>query len=296
MAFGGAALKLVQTFLYVVEFGCAALILGIYSYFLSVLADRDAPIYTWTKAVEGMSGAAVLYLIFAVLLTCCLGGKTFFAFLAIILDLLFGAAFVAIAVLTRNGAHSCSGYVKTPLGDGQSSSKEGFRSEGQGNQITYSVSLGTACRLNTACFAVAVLGAFLFLISALVQLALGRHHKKEKRFGPSPANNYTAGTGIRFWQRRRKNRGGLRDPEMSGAAATSPTTHTNGALAPGVGDYRPSHDTAYTGTTTQSTTYDAPHKPLVGGYHTAPTGTYNTPADGYHAPTGGKYATPATNY
>lgn len=159
MAFGGAALKLFQTVLYAIEFLCAALILGIYSYFLSILADRNAVIYTWVKAVEGVSGAAVVYTLFAVVLTCCLGGKTLFAFLAIVLDLLFCGAFVALAVLTRDGAHSCTNRVVTPLGTGQSSSKQGFGSNGQGNQITYAVSLGTACRLNTACFAVAILGA-----------------------------------------------------------------------------------------------------------------------------------------
>jgi len=283
MALGGAALKLFQTILYAIEFCCAGIILGIYSYFLSVLADRDLPIYTWAKAVEGMSGAAVLYTIFAVLLTCFLGGKTFFALLAILLDLLFCAAFVAIAVLTRDGAHSCSGHVNTPLGNGQSNAKEGFRSNGpdQGHQVTYAVSLGTACRLNSASFAVAILGAVLFLLSALVQLALNRHHKKEKRYGPSPANGYTRGSGTKFWQRRRKNHG-LRDAEMAGAV---PAT---GALAPGhtthtthtAHDVRPSHDTAYTGSTaaTHGATYENPHKPLAGGYHTAPAGTYNNNA------------------
>jgi hypothetical protein len=152
MGLGGATLKLFQTLLYALEFCCAAIILGIYSYFLSVLADRNAPIYTWAKAVEGMSGAAVLYLIFAVLLT-------FFAFIAIVLNLLFCGAFVAIAVLTRDGAHSCKGNVSTPLGNGPASSKQGFGSNGQGNQITYAASLGTVCRLNTACFAVAIVGA-----------------------------------------------------------------------------------------------------------------------------------------
>lgn len=34
-----------------------------------------------------------------------------------------------------------------------------------------------------------------FIISALTELALGRHRKKEQRFGPSPANNYTSGYG-----------------------------------------------------------------------------------------------------
>lgn len=41
-----------------------------------------------------------------------------------------------------------------------------------------------------------------FIISALTELALGRHRKKEQRFGPSPANNYTSGYGS-------KRRGGL---------------------------------------------------------------------------------------
>lgn len=80
----GGALRLFQTFLYALAFCCAAVILGIYSYFLSVLADRNFAIPTYEKAVEGLSGAAVLYLIFAVVLTCCLGGIQIFAFLAMV--------------------------------------------------------------------------------------------------------------------------------------------------------------------------------------------------------------------
>ena len=159
MAFGGAALKTVALIIYGLAFCCSALILGVYSYFLSVLADRDLVIETWTKAVTGMSGAAVLYTAFAVLLTCCLGGKSFFAFLAIILNVLFTGAFVAIAVLTRDGVQSCTGVVDTPIGTGPSNAKEGFGNDGERNQITYAVSLGTACRLNSASFAVAIAGA-----------------------------------------------------------------------------------------------------------------------------------------
>ncbi|KAF2689213.1 hypothetical protein K458DRAFT_413508 [Lentithecium fluviatile CBS 122367] len=280
MALGGAALKLFQTILYAIEFCCAGIILGIYSYFLSVLADRDLFIATWIKAVTGLAGAAVLYTIFAVLLTCFLGGKTLFAFLGIIFDILFVGAMVAIAVLTRDGAHSCSGFVNTPLGDGQSSSKQGFGSDGDGNQITYAASLGSSCRLNSACFAVAIAAALLFLVSALVQLCLGRIHKKEKRYGPSPSNGYTKGSGVKFFGRKHKNRN-VRDAEMAGAVPAAGAT----MLAPGGRDYRPSHDTAYTGSTVApaSATYDHTHKPMTGGYHTAPTGTYNN-------------ATPATNY
>ena len=71
-----------------------------------------------------------------------------------------------------------------------------------------------------------------------------------------------------------------RDPEM--AAGAIPATG-GGLAAPGAHDYRPSHDTAYTGSTVAApgATYENSHKPLSGGYHTAPTGTYNTPATNY---------------
>lgn len=58
-----------------------------------------------------------------------------------------------------------------------------------------------------------------FIVSALTELALGRHRKKEQRFGPSPANNYTSGYGAGpkrgLFGLRRKNRAdtdGLGDP------------------------------------------------------------------------------------
>jgi hypothetical protein len=275
MAIGGAVLRLSSTALYALEFCCAGIILGIYSYFLSVQADRDVTIPRWQQAVTGMSGGVVLYTIFAILLTCFLGGKAFFAFLGMILDLACAGAMIAIAVLTRDGASSCTGNVQTPLGDGPSDSKEGFGSNGQGNQVTYSASLGATCRLNTACFAVAIIGAFLFLISIPLHILLSRHHKKEKRYGPGPSNGYTKGSGLKFWQRNQR-RKGLRDPEVG-------TVPVSGGLAAPVHDVRPSHDTAYTGSTVAAPNAGYEHnKPIHGGYHTAPTGTYhNTPATNY---------------
>lgn len=59
--------------------------------------------------MEGLTGAGVLYTVFAVLLTCILGGHRVFAFIAIFLDILFCGAFIAVAVLTRDGADSCKG-------------------------------------------------------------------------------------------------------------------------------------------------------------------------------------------
>lgn len=40
-----------------------------------------------------------------------------------------------------------------------------------------------------------LLPSVFFIISALTELGLARHRKKEQRFGPSPANNYTSGYG-----------------------------------------------------------------------------------------------------
>merc|ERR1712000_547788 len=179
----------------------AALVLGIYSYFLSVLADKNIHIPAWEKAVEGMSGAACLYLIFCVLLTLFLGGIRFFAFIAIVLDICFVGCFAAIAYYTRHGANACKGVVNTPLGTGLG----GEAAPGAGDW-------GYVCSLNTACFAVSIVNIFLFLVTAAVQFLLARHHQKEKRYGPSPSNNYTSGTGRRpFWKRNRGAARGTRD-------------------------------------------------------------------------------------
>lgn len=67
------------------------------------------------KAVEGMSGAAVIYTAFATLLTCFLGGIAFFAYLAVVLDVLFCIAMIAIAILTRGGRRTNGG--SSPLGN-----------------------------------------------------------------------------------------------------------------------------------------------------------------------------------
>jgi len=289
MAFGGAALKIVQTFFYVLCFLCAALILGIYSYFLSVQADHKSGIPQWQKAVEGMSGIGVVYTIFAVVLTCCLGGKPFFAFVAIILDFLLFGAFIAIAIMCRNGVGSCSGdNVKSPLGTGPSGDHAGYGSGGFGtgsNQnVTFSASYGFSCRLNKVCFAVAIIGAFLFLFSAFIQIGLARHHKREKRYGPSPTNNYTSGSGGSWFKRRRArkttNAAYNKDAELGAVGAVGAdglaAHHLQHADA-----VRTSHETGYTGTTAGATgtyvgdKYETTHPtiPTTGGYHTGPTGT-----------------------
>jgi hypothetical protein len=45
--------------------------------------------------------------------------------------------------------------------------------------------------------------SFLFVISLALQVPLFRHNQRQKRYGPSPGNNYTSGSGRRpFWRRR----------------------------------------------------------------------------------------------
>lgn len=202
MRIGGIVLR-------VLEFGASAVALGIFSYFLAVLSDNNLEIAKWKQAVEGISGAAVLYTIFGVILTLCLGGNKFFGFLAVVLDILFALAFIAVAYLTRHGAGSCSGYVRTPLGDGPSDTgAQGYGADGfgfgNGENVTYFPNLRTACRFNTAVFAVAIINIFLFLLTAAYQVAMIKHHQKEKAYGPSPKNNYTSGSGRgKFWQRKK---------------------------------------------------------------------------------------------
>jgi len=221
MALGGAMLRITATCLRILEFACAGLVLGVYSYFLAVLAKHNVPIPTWEKAVEGMAGAGALYAIFGVIFTLCLGGIAFFGLLGVVLDILFAAAFAAIAYYTRHGAGSCSGVVNTPIGTGLSNQD----APGAGT-------FGYACTLNTASFAVSILAIVLFLISAIFNVLLIRHHKKEKRYGPSPSNNYTKGMGRRpFWRRNKPIRG-TRDAELATAGTTQPRiSHETGLTA-----------------------------------------------------------------
>lgn len=153
--FGGVALKGLALFLRFIEFCCAAIILGIFSYFLSVLVDHSLPVATYIRAVEGISGAGVVYTLFALLLVVCLGGIAVLSFIAIILDVAFTGAFIYVAWATRGGASSCSGNVATPLGNGNTRTSN--RVTGGDGGITILPSFRTACKLQTATFAVAII-------------------------------------------------------------------------------------------------------------------------------------------
>lgn len=148
----GIALKFLQWFIRGVQFLCAAVILGIFSYFLATLHNHNLNIDNSVRAVAGISGSAVLYTLIGLVLLCCVAGFAFTSFIAIVLDFCFIGCFIYVAVVNKNGAGSCNGYVDTPFGQGQS----GNNVSGS-NGFTALPSFHTACRLQTACLAVAII-------------------------------------------------------------------------------------------------------------------------------------------
>lgn len=148
MKLGGVLLKSNSSLIRALEFLISLFVLGTFSYYIGVLHRNHLYVPIWIRAVEGIAGAAVIYTFLAVILTFFLGGVMFFAFLGILLDLAFCGAFIAVAVLARDGAHSCSGSVSTPLGDGMASAL------GAGGNH-----LNRICKLEKAIFAVAIANA-----------------------------------------------------------------------------------------------------------------------------------------
>ncbi|PBP17495.1 hypothetical protein BUE80_DR011737 [Diplocarpon rosae] len=228
--FGGLALKSVSLTLRLIQFCCAAVVLGIFTYYLVTLHNHNIYIPNHVRAVEGIAGAAIVYIIVAGLLVCCLGGFAFFSALGMLLDLAFTGAFVYVAWVNRHATESCSGSVTTPYGKGNTQVNDSF--EGVADGFTDVPSLKTACRLQKAAFAVAIVALVFFFLSIFVEYGLIRHRKKEKAFGPSPHNGYTAGLPRRkFWQRQSKT--------ASSAAENGDTLPTHATPA----DMRPSYAT-----------------------------------------------------
>ncbi|KAF7548230.1 hypothetical protein G7046_g8751 [Stylonectria norvegica] len=202
----GLTLKFLQWFIRGVQFGCAALILAVFSYFLATLHNHHLPISTKLRAVEGISGVAVLYTLAGLLLLCCVAGLAFTSAIAILFDVAFIGAFIYVAIANKNGASSCNGYVDTPFGRGN----------------------------------------VFFILSILVELALARHHRKEKRFGPSPKNNYTSGSGKKggFLSRILRRRGNRGTQDAALPAHTTPSQ---------LEDYRQSNGTERTAVNSEPT-------------------------------------------
>lgn len=288
MPLGGALLKSGQSGIRLLQLLSSIVILGIFSYFLAVLARHSLFKARWVKAVEGIAGAAVLWTLIATLLTCFVGGLAAFGALALILDILFIGGFIAVAYFNRGGIRRCSGYVSTALGD----SDTRFPRPSNLGRTSYVPNYKAACRMEKGVFAVSIILIALFLLSALLQILLVRHHKKEKRYGPSPANGYTSGSGRKGFFGRKANNDYARDAELAttGTTAVVEEKHHN--------HIRPSGETGYTGST--MATADAAH--TSNKYNTQPTvpvvatsgntGTYVAPVNYENATTTATWTSP----
>ncbi|RAO67249.1 uncharacterized protein BHQ10_003261 [Talaromyces amestolkiae] len=237
MGLGSVVLRILANGIRILQFLAGAVMLGIFSYFLAVLSNHHLPIAQWIRAVEGLAGAATLYALLGSIFTVCLGGIMFFGVLGMVLDVCFVGASVAIAVMTRHGTQTCSGDVTTPLGNGPSDSNaSGYGSNGfgfgSGETVTYLPNLGLACRLEKTVFAVSIISIFLFIVSFFLAIPMVRSRRREKRFGPSPANGYTSGSTRRrgFWRRNKTT-----NPDTAGAD-TLPGHPTPGEVETG---YKP---------------------------------------------------------
>lgn len=139
------ALKFLQWLIRGIQFGCCAVGLALYSYFLAEAARHDIQIPKWVRAIEGITGVGVVYTFLGLLLLCCLAGHPFTSFIAIVLDIAFVGAFIYVAQANRGGAGSCTGQVTTPLGDGDAK-------ETADDLPSYKI----LCQMETAVFATAL--------------------------------------------------------------------------------------------------------------------------------------------
>ncbi|KAI1391020.1 uncharacterized protein F4822DRAFT_395217 [Hypoxylon trugodes] len=257
----GFALKLVQWFFRGIQFCCSALILALFSYFLATLTSRHLTIPTWTRAVEGISGVGVLYTVLGLLLLCCLAGHPFTSFIAIVLDICFIGGYIYVASANRGGASSCTGQVDTPFGTGEASDLI------DNKHPTYR----QVCQMQTACLAVSIVAIIFFVFSALLEVVLVRQRRKEQRFGPSPANNYTSGYAKRrglFGLFRRKQTADTTDPNV-----LPEHTHPD--------QMRPSYNTETTAVGPEPTTYSKYGYDGQTAYPETGTATAHTQPAGY---------------
>lgn len=107
-----------------------------------------------------------------------------------------------------------------------------------------------------------------------------RHHRKEKAFGPSPANNYTAGSTprrTRFWQRKHHDEAAL---AAGGLAATEKSHPDSLPIHSTPADVRNSYNTDNTAVGTEAP-YNKYGAGSVGDGHAAPNAGYREP--GYPA-------------
>lgn len=147
MSLSGVFLRFGGTFLRILEFCLATIIMAIFAHFVDNIRDSGYRVGSSWIAVLSISAAAAVYTLFGVMFTLCLGGSMFFGNLAIMLDVAFMGAFIYVAYTTRGGSDGCDGITYTPLGNGYVGSR---------TRRHVVSSLYRTCQLDTVCFSFAV--------------------------------------------------------------------------------------------------------------------------------------------
>jgi len=173
-------LKFAQWFVRAVQFGCAAVVLGLTSYYLAAQTSNSLEVPTNERAVEGIAGAACVYTLSALLLLCFLAGFAVVSALAVALDILFIGAFIFVAWVYRRGAQDCDDvFVNTIFGLGPGGSRVS-PPEGADVGFTRLPTYGSACRMEKANMSLAILAIFFFLFSAVIEVMLVRNRSRVK--------------------------------------------------------------------------------------------------------------------
>ncbi|KAF3927991.1 hypothetical protein AA313_de0200255 [Arthrobotrys entomopaga] len=207
--------KLLSTIIRVAQVLGALFNTGCTTYFIVGLSNRNLIDGNGKAlAVEIICAAGLVWATFALLFSICLLQKSFFRFLIVLGDLIFIGGFIAVTVLLRNAySANCRNDNITV----------GFLQRGGSH-------LNVNCELIKGIFIVSIALCVLFAFTVLTAGLAHASARKDRAYGPSPANNYTYGRGRR----------GKGDRDLETAAIAGP------ALAPPAVDNRVSHESKYT--------------------------------------------------
>ena len=144
---GLAGLKCLQWTFRGIEFGCSAVILAIYSYYLATLANHNMEITNDVKAVEGITAIGTVYTALGLLLICCCAGYPATSFISLVFDIGLACAYIYVAVANRAATGGCQGdSIYTVYGMGDASATPGG---GDGGMTGVQQVTGGATRLPT---------------------------------------------------------------------------------------------------------------------------------------------------
>ncbi|RPB04143.1 hypothetical protein L873DRAFT_1667528 [Choiromyces venosus 120613-1] len=251
-------IKLVTLILRLLQLLMAVYIVGVASYHtwefatnrLSLADDSSEQLPKALYAILVISCVAVLYT-FLSLFTTCFGHRKFFL-VTLVMDFLLLGGFIAISVLMRGSAGmSCN---SAEYSNSITSSSNNFPSNIYGSGGRSGNRPEILCQLDKSVFALAIALSVFFLITLFLSHLALKNHRKNRPFGPSPANGYSTrnNRAPRSWGRNPFNR------------ASEKTAYMN--------------NTAMSGTTAGMASYD-------GGYRQRPSELGTGYKDSRHAPT-----------